>query len=115
MATTHVGKAAESAAAENLKKQGFDIIDRNWKTTLCEIDIVAKKDDTAYFVEVKYRSNTYQGGGIEYITPAKVKKMQFAARVWCQFNKWDGDWRLGAISVGSDGVDYSVDDLIEVE
>lgn len=115
MATVGVGKAAESAVAEELKNLGYQVIDQNWKTPQCEIDIIAKKDSVAYFVEVKYRSTTFQGAGIDYITTAKIKKMNFAARVWCQFNNWTGDWRLAAVSVGSNGLNYLVGDLVELE
>lgn len=115
MATTNIGKAAEAASAEYLKNEGFKIIELNWKTPRCEIDIVASKQGVIYFIEVKYRSSQLHGGGIDYITPSKINKMEFAARVWCQFNNWNGDWRLAAISVGSDGRNYLVDPLIEVE
>lgn len=115
MVTTSVGKAAESAASENLAANGFRIIDRNWKTPRCEIDIIAKKDQIIYFVEVKYRSTPYQGEGVDYVTNAKLRKMDFAARVWCQFNKWEGDSRLAVIGVGTDGLNYLVDELLEVE
>ena len=54
MKTTAVGQQAESAVAEELKRQGYKILDRNWKTTVCEIDIIAKKSRIIYFVEVKY-------------------------------------------------------------
>jgi ribonuclease HII len=77
-----VGEAAEEFAAEFLKSKGYEIIERNWKTRWCEIDIVALKGDELHFVEVKYRRNDRSGDGLAAITSTKHKQMQFAARMW---------------------------------
>lgn len=99
MKTTEQGRAAEAAVAESLKKQGYKIADRNWRTRACEIDIVATKDKIVYFVEVKYRSGSAQGDGFEYITPRKLTQMRFAAENWVSQNNWDGDYLLMAAAV----------------
>ena len=77
-----------------MAQNGYKILERNWKIKVCEIDIVAKKDDVIYFVEVKYRAGEGQGSGFEYIGPKKKRQIGFAARVWCQNNDWEGDYRL---------------------
>jgi hypothetical protein len=41
--------------------------------------------------------------------------MNFAARMWVQYNKWDGDWRLAAISVTTNGEEYLFGELVELE
>ncbi|MDA3967078.1 MULTISPECIES: YraN family protein [Helicobacter] len=51
--TTQKGKEAESLACEFLKENDFVIIDRNFYTKFGEIDIIAKKDSTLHFIEVK--------------------------------------------------------------
>ena len=61
-------------------------------------DIIAEKDDVIHFVEVKYRKNHNQGGGIAAITPAKLKHMEHAAKLWMQRNG-DKDSRLSVIEV----------------
>jgi uncharacterized protein (TIGR00252 family) len=99
MKTTIIGQKAEKAVAEHLKRMGFKILALNWKTKVCEIDIVASKKDVVYFIEVKYRSSEKQGSGLEYITVQKLKKIHFAAEVWIQQNKWAGDYRLLGASV----------------
>ncbi len=103
MKTTEQGLKAEQAVAELLEQQGFEIIDRNWKTKVCEIDIVAEKDRTIFFVEVKYRSSPAQGSGFEYVANQKLRRMDFAAKVWCQTYRWDGDYRLLAAAVSGSG------------
>lgn len=97
--TTEQGQIAETAVAGLLEQQGFEVIDRNWKTRVCEIDIVAQKDKVVYFVEVKYRSSPSQGMGFEYIAGQKLKKMNFAAEIWRQTYGCDGDYRLMAAAV----------------
>lgn len=84
--TKLLGDRAESAACDYLTAQGYKILDRNWKTKWCEIDIICQKDDVVSFVEVKYRKTTHQGGGIAAITSAKLKQMTFAAQFWLQRN-----------------------------
>jgi len=88
--TTALGAEAESSAALWLESQGYTIIERNWKIKAGEIDIVAKKDGTYYFVEVKYRSGSGQGGGIAAITPTKLRAMTKAADLYVQAKKLGG-------------------------
>ncbi len=49
----YVGKLGEDMAVTFLMKRGFDIVDRNYRRKTGEIDIVAKKDTTTHFFEVK--------------------------------------------------------------
>lgn len=115
MITTSIGKQAEAAVAEELKHRGYKILDQNWKTKVCEIDIVAEKAGIVYFVEVKYRSADAQGSGLEYIGPQKLKRLRFAAQVWVQYNGWRGDYRLLGASVTTDGIKHLVGEIIELE
>lgn len=97
--TTSTGRAAEDAAAEYLRARGYEILEQNWRTRWCEIDIVAKKGKAVSFVEVKYRKSDAWGSGLEYITPKKLKQMHFAAEFWVSNNNWSGDYSLGAVEV----------------
>jgi ribonuclease HII len=98
MQTTSIGKQAEKRVAAFLVNEGYQILAQNWRTKLCEIDIVARKNGTVFFVEVKYRSQQNQGDGFKYITSKKLKQMQFAAEIWNQQNHWEGDWQLVAVA-----------------
>ncbi len=95
------GHDAEKVAAKYLKEHGFEIVELNWKTPACEIDIVAKKRAIIYFVEVKYRSSDRQGGGLDYITPKKLQQMQFAANCWVIEHDFGGDYELSAVEVST--------------
>ena len=109
--TVQTGKLAEQAAAEYLVRSGYMVIARNWRTKACEIDIVACKDSCMHFVEVKYRASSTQGTGLEYVTPAKLRRMAFAAGQWVRANNWEGEVNLAAVEVAAP--DYTITDFIE--
>lgn len=106
------GQKAETAVAAHLKNQGFKIVVQNWRTPLCEVDLIASKDGIVYFVEVKYRSHDRQGDGFSYITPSKLRRMNFSAEIWVAENDWNGDYRLMAAAV--DSSDYQILDIVEI-
>jgi uncharacterized protein (TIGR00252 family) len=112
MDTTDIGRQAETAAADYLKSKGYEIIDNNWRTRWCEIDIVAKKHRTVVFTEVKYRKSSSWGDGLDAITPKKLQQMSFAAELWVSSNDWRGDY--GLIAISTSGCPPIVQDLIEL-
>lgn len=93
------GHEAERRVAEWLEGQKFKIMELNWRTRRCEIDIVARRKKTLYFIEVKSRSSQAWGSGLDYITPKKLQQMRFAAEVWLSEHDWSGDARLAVVSV----------------
>lgn len=101
--TTDIGRKAEKAASLYLEMRGYRILERNWRRPRCEIDIVAEKASVVYFVEVKHRFNDEQGGGLEAITPTKLKKMRYAAATWREESKWRGESQLAAIETAGRG------------
>lgn len=111
MSTTQTGRQAEKIAAQYLEMRGYEIIERNFRRPRCEIDIIAMKDHTIYFVEVKYRANGDQGGGLEAITASKFKQMTYAAEIWAQETKWNGPYQLAAIELA--GPDFAVLSFID--
>jgi uncharacterized protein (TIGR00252 family) len=113
MKTTQIGQAAETAAANFLLNEGYKILFKNWRTRVCEIDVIALKDNIVYFVEVKYRHKDNQGDGFSYITGKKLRQMNFAAQIWNQQNNWDGDYRLLGVAV--DSADYRILDIVEID
>ncbi len=76
------GAAYEEAAAVFLRAAGYEILDRNWSCPMGELDIVARKDGTVAFVEVRARSNPDYGGPAESITPSKKVKIIKAAMAY---------------------------------
>jgi uncharacterized protein (TIGR00252 family) len=99
MTNYQAGHDAEKLAAEYLSSHGFAVVELNWKTRWCEIDIVAQKSGIIYFVEVKLRQSKAYGAGFDYITPKKLQQMQFAAEFWVSQKNWTADYRLAALSI----------------
>jgi ribonuclease HII len=85
--TRQIGSDAEDEAARYLVKSGHTIVDRNWRTPRCEIDIVSLYKDTVYFTEVKYRKTAIYGDGLAAITPKKRQQMSFAAELYAAKNR----------------------------
>jgi ribonuclease HII len=83
--TKVIGDTAEDVACDYLVRLGHKILNRNWKTKYCEIDIVSKKGDTIYFTEVKYRKTNQHGDGLEVITRKKISQMKFAAKFFAHY------------------------------
>jgi Holliday junction resolvase-like predicted endonuclease len=111
VSTIDVGNRAETEVAEDLARRGFCIVDRNWRTRWCEVDIIAKKDGVVWFVEVKYRSTTKFGDGLDYIGPKKLRHMQRAAELWVTIQDFGGEYTLGAIAVSDD---EGIGELLEI-
>lgn len=81
------GIFGENAAADFLRRRGYAIIARNFMTKIGEIDIIARKNNTFVFVEVK-TLNTVSGFIPEmHFTPDKLHKMQRTALLYCKQNR----------------------------
>lgn len=112
--TRQIGNASETVAAEELVRRGHKILERNWKTQYCEIDIISQQHDTIYFTEVKHRKNSAFGDGIAAITPRKLQQMSYAAKFYAHTQKLSGrNLRLLAIATTNDPPE--VVGLLEVE
>ena len=95
-----LGKSGEEAAFEFLRKKGYRILERNYKTPLGEIDIIAQDRDRLVFVEVKSLSDT------SYIFPQEMlnkKKQEQIIRVALSYLKAKGlknvDCRFDCVAV----------------
>ena len=86
MNTRESGSEAESFTADWLMKQGWEILDRNFFMKGGELDIVARKDDTLAFVEVRSWDHQFWDGGmpLETIHPAKIKHIIKTATYYIQ-------------------------------
>ncbi|WP_028504586.1 YraN family protein [Ruminococcus sp. FC2018] len=74
------GNIGEQATVDFLVRNGYKILDRNYTVRGGEIDIIASKDGTIAFVEVKTRRQDPLQEGEQAITPAKKKHIIAAAQ-----------------------------------
>ena len=75
-----LGRAAESAAARFLERQGCRILAANFHARGGELDIVAQDGEVLAIVEVRYRASDRYGGAAASITHAKRARIVRAAR-----------------------------------
>ncbi|MFN4132667.1 MAG: YraN family protein, partial [Caldimicrobium sp.] len=69
-------------AEEYLKKLGFEILEKNFRTPMGEIDLIAKKGDLLSFIEVKSESKEKGYLPEEKVNLQKQEKIQRAAEIY---------------------------------
>ena len=107
MNTTAIGINKERLAASYLEDQGLYIVEQNWRTRWCEIDIVARDNEgVIHIVEVRYRKSDGSGDGIDSITPAKQKQLIHAAKRWIMLRGAPVGIQIDVIGITGDTVDY---------
>jgi putative endonuclease len=99
-----IGIRGEDLACAELQRQGMQILERNWRCRLGEIDIVATESGTngltLVFCEVKCRSGLGFGHPLEAITYAKMRTLRQLAAVWMREHRIKASTiRLDAIGV----------------
>ncbi|MDO8503120.1 MAG: YraN family protein [bacterium] len=70
--TIQAGKLGEDAAVKLLEREGYKILDRNFRSRVGEIDIISQDGNTLVFVEVKTRWSKKFGYPEEAVTPRKL-------------------------------------------
>lgn len=79
--TKHLGKISENLVAQYLIKQGFTILEQNYKKFFGEIDIIARQGSIIAFVEVKARTNK-DSLMYELVNVRKQHKIGMVARLF---------------------------------
>jgi putative endonuclease len=100
MAThNETGKQGEDLAAEYLKKQGFTILERNWRIGHYELDLIAKEGDMVVVVEVKTRTSLYGGEPEVSVNRMKQRTLVKAANAYVLHFGIDLPVRFDIISI----------------
>ena len=98
-AQNELGKWGEDIAADYLKKKGYEIIERDWKSGHHDLDIVAKDGNTLVIVEVKTRRNRLFGNPEEAIDYKKRMSLQSAINHYVKSHRTGRDIRFDIISI----------------
>ena len=77
-----VGRYGERVVAERLAGLGWEVLERNWRCALGELDIVAVDRGCVVAVEVKTRRTATFGSPLEAVTPVKVARIRRLLAVW---------------------------------
>lgn len=81
-----IGQTGEELAAIYLERNGFDILERNFRCKIGEIDIIAQKNKILTFVEVKTRLSIVTGHPAEAVTFRKQQKIRRIAEYYMMVN-----------------------------
>ena len=109
-----VGAAGEAAVAHWYGEAGYAVVARNWRVREGEIDLVARRDRTIVFCEVKTRRGDAFGTPAEAVTPRKQARLRKLAVRWLADNSARADvLRFDVASVTPDGRGSWIVDVLE--
>lgn len=95
-----LGAKGEKMAAEYLVKNGYLIIDRNFRTREGEIDLIAEKNEELVFIEVKSRSSLTFGSPEEAVNEKKQQKIMAVINRYLEKKGLNtAKWRLEIITL----------------
>jgi putative endonuclease len=96
-----LGAGGEDRAAEWYSGHGYEVLARNWRTSGGELDLVARRERTLVFCEVKTRSDVAFGEPFEAVTRAKQLRLRRLAAEWLRTCAPPGrfDIRFDVVSV----------------
>jgi putative endonuclease len=95
-----LGRYGEDVAVEHLKAAGLQVLERNWRCRLGEIDVVAVDGDCLVVCEVKTRRSVTAGAPLEAVTRAKLGRLRRLTAAWLA----DQDRHFGQIRIDVIGV-----------
>ena len=101
-----MGRSAEERTAKYLKKNGYKLIARNYKTPYGEADIIAFKDGYYCFVEVKARASDAFGLPAEAVDARKRERYRKMAAYFCMTKKAEVPIRFDIASIYEGGFEY---------
>ena len=106
-----LGQAGEDFAEDYLRSQGYQILEKNYRSHFGEIDIIAQEDETICFVEVRAKTTDWHGHPLESISIHKKRRLIKTAFFYLQSQDSLDQWvRFDVVGLNSkDNGDYEVD------
>jgi putative endonuclease len=80
------GRWGEERAARHYERAGYRVLDRNWRSSTGELDLVAERDGIIVFCEVKARRNDRFGPAAAAVGPEKRRRIRRLALEWIDAN-----------------------------
>lgn len=105
------GNEAEQIAMDFLIENGHQIIERNYRFSSAEIDIISLKDSILHIVEVKARSSILYGEPQAFVNPKKIKLLVKAANHYIENKNWDIELQFDIISIVKNEKNFKIDYL----
>lgn len=109
-----LGKRGEALAWSFLRKHGYSILEKNFRTRFGEVDIIAEKEGVLIFTEVKTRRNNNFGSPEEAVDWRKRQKLSRVAEAFLQARGLENQpARFDILSVIWDGTSEPQFSLLE--
>ena len=86
--TQQIGYSAEALAEQFLSEKGLQVLHRQFRTSLGEIDLIMRDQNELVFVEVKFRTADDFVDPIETITPKKRRNLIRTAYIYMHKRTW---------------------------
>lgn len=77
-----LGALGERIAERWLRRDGWQVVDRRWKSGRRDLDLVAIRENVVAFVEVKTRRSTWSGEPVEAVNWRKQRELTRSAQTW---------------------------------
>lgn len=106
-----LGKKGEQLAVDFLLKNGYDIIERNYRSGKAEVDIIAKQKDILAIIEVKTRSTTDFGNPQDFVKPKQIQRLVKAVNHYVNVNRLDVEVRFDIIAIVKKGKGFNIEHL----
>ncbi len=101
------GAFGEELAVKQMRRMGYEILERNYRSQGGEIDIIAKKDTYIIFTEVKYRAGREKGEPCQAVDKRKQAHIIRSAQAYIADKCLEGDFRFDVAEVlEEDGKTY---------
>ena len=111
--TKQLGDRGEQVVVDYLVESGHEIVARNYKTKLFEVDIISRKNEMLYFTEVKYRSDHDFGEALDFIDKKKQQKMHLAVAGFLATHPEYADF-TPILAVAAVGEDFKLEEWFEL-
>jgi ribonuclease HII len=111
--TKQLGDRGEQVVVDYLVESGHEIVARNYKTKLFEVDIISRKNEVLYFTEVKYRSGQDFGEALDFIDKKKQQKMHLAVAGFLATHPEYADF-TPILAVAAVGEDFKLEEWFEL-
>ena len=102
----NVGTFYENVAEKFLVEHGINILERNFRCRIGEIDLIGIDDDTLVFFEVKYRKNSQYGSPFEAVDYRKQKKIISVAKYYLAYRNMDKFIRFDVIGIFKNEIEW---------
>lgn len=106
-----LGSQGEQLAVDFLLKNGYDILDRNYRFNKAEVDIIAKQKDILAIIEVKTRSTIDFGNPQDFVKPKQIQRLVKAIDEYVNANQLDVEVRFDIIAIIKEGKGFKIEHL----